>query len=644
LIAARKQRGGRPAAASGASLIVFALGFVAFAAPVQAAWNQPVGGASPINYSSAQDAAFPDLIEIGGVPYLAWSEDDGNYSQIRVSRLNAAGTAWPEVVGGPGPISVPTDHGSIAPSLTSIGGVPYVAWLGIDFTPPTPNLEIRAARLNAAGTAWEELAGATQINWASMRDADEPSMTAIGGVPYIAWSETTGTRYQIRVARLNAAGTAWEFVGGSQINQDVNRDATTPSLTAIGGVPYVAWVEADGTNREIRVARLNAAATAWEQIVGGASPINHSSVQDAVQPSLTSIGGVPWVAWDEADGVGGGKLRVARANAAGTAWQEVVGGASPINQAFNRNALLPSLTAIGGVPYVAWYESDGTHYQVRVSRLNAAGTAWEQLVGGASPINQAGDQDAVAPSLTSIGGVPYVAWDERDGTNDEIRVSRLEPDFLGPATASATDTSATLSVGVRAFSLPYQVGFDYGPGFGSQSATTQTSGETETVTQTVLGLSPSTSYSFRPFATAGLPRPRVLGGVDAFTTAAPPDTTAPELKLAGKKTQHLGSFVAVKASCPSEACGVEAAGTLIVGSGRAERSERALRRFKLKPASVQLPAGRRATAKLRIAGKVRKAAAKALDQHSKLRAKIVVTATDAVGNPTTGRRTVRLVP
>ena len=40
------------------------------------------------------------------------------------------------------------------------------------------------------------------------------------------------------------------------------------------------------------------------------------------------------------------------------------------------------------MPYVAWSEYDGTNYEMRVSRLNAAGTAWEQVVGGAGPINQ----------------------------------------------------------------------------------------------------------------------------------------------------------------------------------------------------------------------------------------------------------------
>src|SRR5205814_2014092 len=113
------------------------------------------------------------------------------------------------------------------------------------------------------------------------------------------------------------------------------------------------------------------------------------------------------------------------ASSAGAAWHQPVGGASPINNSPSLHATDPRLTSIDGVPYVAWAEHDGTNAELRVSKLNGAGTAWTQVVGGASPINQDPNRAAFEPSLTSIGGVPYVAWEENDGTNDEIRVSKL---------------------------------------------------------------------------------------------------------------------------------------------------------------------------------------------------------------------------
>ena len=101
-----------------------------------------------------------------------------------------------------------------------------------------------------------------------------------------------------------------------------------PSLAAIGGVPYVAWSEDDGTNFEIRVARLNAAGTAWEQVVGGASPINQANNRGAVD---AEPGGDRRRPLRRLERVRRHQLevRVSRLNAAGTAWEQVVGGAEP---------------------------------------------------------------------------------------------------------------------------------------------------------------------------------------------------------------------------------------------------------------------------------------------------------------------------
>jgi hypothetical protein len=418
------------------------------------------------------------------------------------------------VVGGASPINQDPARNAFGPSLTSIGGVPYVAW-----SESGPTLEIRVSRLNAMGTAWEEVVGgASPISQDPSGNGTSPSLTSIGGVPYVAFTEYDGTNFEIKVSRLNGAGTAWEPVvaGASPVNQDPARSADRSSLTSIGGVPYVAWTELDATNGEIRVSRLNGTGTAWEQLVGGASPINQTPTENSTDPSLTSIGGIPYVAWREI-GVGSARIRVSRLNGAGTAWEQVVGGANPIDQDPARDVFDPSLTSIGGVPYVAWDEPDGTSVELRVSRLNGAGTAWQQVVGGASPINQSTAGVAGEPSLTSIAGIPYVAWRENDGTNNEVRVSRLEPEFSN-TTALPTDAGADLRTDVNTYGLAYPVGFDYGPGFASATTTTATASDPATITKHVTGLAPSTAYSFRPFAIAGA-APNVLGTASAFMTA-----------------------------------------------------------------------------------------------------------------------------
>ena len=491
-----------------------------FPAMAQAAWNQPVGGDSPINRSSTSFAGFPSQTSIGGVPYVAWSEQDGPGAEIRVARLNGAGTAWEEVVGGENPINHTDDQYAEIPSLTSIGGVPYVAWSEEDGT----NQEIRVARLNAAGTAWEEVVGGdSPINHADNQDAFWPSLTPIGGVPYVAWYEVDGTNQEIRVARLNAAGTAWEEVvgGPSPINEADDQNAFRPSLVSVGGVPFVLWEEFDPIEFDFdpRVARLNATGTAWEQPWSGVSATSGGIGQNGFTPDMTVIRGVPYVAWSEF-GDTNAELRVARLNGDGTAWEQIVGGPSPINHADDRNAFSASLTSIGGVPYVAWREEDETNVETRVARLNAAGTAWDEVVGGDSPINHADDQDAFEPNLVAIGGVPYVSWRELDPSGvTQLRVSRLEPEFLS-SSASFNDTSATLVTDVKTYGLSYPVGFEFGPGLASSTSTAATSGDVDTITRTVTGLTPSTNVDYRPFATAGVPAPRVRGGTQSFTTSA----------------------------------------------------------------------------------------------------------------------------
>jgi hypothetical protein len=515
-----------------------------------AAWHQPVGGPSPINEAAGQSANNPSLTTIGGVPYVAWDEA----GQIRVARLNTAGTAWEKVADSASPINEAANQGAEFPSLTGINGVPYVAWTETDGSLVK---QIRVARLNAAGTAWEKVAdtpAASPINWSNIRNAFSPSITGINGVPYVAWTENDSASHgQVHVARLNAAGTAWEKVvaTASPINSSSAHNAAQADLTSIGGVPYVAWTESDGAHNQIRVARLNAAGTAWERLADSSSPINKAGNQDAFSPSLTSIGGTPYVAWEEYDGTNN-EIRVARLNAAGTAWERVADSPSPINRSSTESGQSPSLISIDGIPYVAWFEGDGVSFQIHVARLNAAGSAWEGVADGASPINEASGQVAFYPSLTAVNGVPYVAWQEFDaGGHYQLRVSRLEPEFLAQSVAPGS-TTADLSATWHTYGIRFPIGFDYGPSL--ESSTTPelapVGSDTATLTQQVSGLAPSSVYQFQSFATAGVSLPRLQAPhPTVFQTTAPPppppppdggaDTTLPQTTITKQPKNKL---------------------------------------------------------------------------------------------------------
>jgi hypothetical protein len=600
-----------------------------------AGWREPIDVASPINHANNQGAGEPSLRAVAGVPFVAWHESDGTNTELRVSRLNTAGTAWEEVVGGTSPINHAANRTASTASVAAVGGVPYVAWVEFDGT----NYELRVSRLNAAGTAWQEVVGGdSPINHAGDRDARQPSLAAVGGVPYVAWIEFDGTNYEVRVSRVNPAGTAWEEVvgGDSPINHAANRYAFSPSVAAVGGVPYVAWIEHDGTNYEVRASRLNAAGTAWQQVVGGDSPINHAADRDAFTPSLVAIGGAPSVAWTEEDGTNA-EVRVARLNAAGTAWEQIVGGPSPINHAAGQNAGEASLTTIGGVPYVAWNEDDGTNYELRVSRLDATGTTWQELVGGASPINHAADEGVGVPDLTAVGGVPYVAWHEFDGSNTEVRVSRLEPEFTSQS-AVASATGATLRAGVHTYGIRYPVGFQYGPALARETTALPAPAGSDhvTITSRIGGLRPATGHAFRPFAAAGVPAPRVLGAIDAFTTGATTRLafgarTGVTLRLAGGR---------IRAGGPIPVRVLNTNGFRVTGKlwGRTTLEGSRTRRVKLKAESFRVGAHARTTVKLRLPKVLRQR------RYRKLSLRLTARVNDPAGHTRTVTKRVKLKP
>jgi hypothetical protein len=487
-------------------------GAIAAPASALAAWEEVIGGASPVNVLSAQVAEEPSLASVAGVPYVAWRETSGVTGQIWVARLNAAGTAW-ERIGGTSPLNIDDTKSAGSPDIADIGGVPWVAWQESDGS----NAEARVARLDVSGT-WQQVgSGPSPINVNSTNGfAISPVIAAVGGVPYVAWGENVIADFTGRVARWNATTLAWDGVGGP-LGVLTTTEVFAPTLADVLGVPHVAWAETNGVNTEIRAARLSGGA--WVEMESGASPINHDTNRNAGSPALANIAGVPHIAWVETDVVNQ-QVRVSRLNAAGTDWAEIVGGASPINRDSGQNANVPSLIGVGSTPYVAWTEGDGTNLEVRVARLNATATAWEEIAPGPTPINASATQDAFSAAAAAVGGVPWLAWSEVDAAGRQVRVARLEPEF-GPPGAVATvngTVGASLLAPVTTYGLPYQVGFSVtGPG-GGDTGLAPTSGDLALLQRDVSGLTPLTAYTYRPFATAGVSLPRVLGPVGAFTT------------------------------------------------------------------------------------------------------------------------------
>lgn len=517
-------------------LPVLVLGLAGGVAPAALAdWQEPVPGASPINQSSARNATSSDMVTIDGVPYVVWNEDTtegtaGRSSTIRVARLADDGVTW-EKVGNAGthPISRLSSTSSENPSIADVGGVPWVAW---EEGLTASNQEIRVARLNAAGTGWERIPDTLRpVN--HLRDNPggmgmSPTIVSDGGArPYVSFFEVDpgegslffegGAPAKVWVMRLSADGTTWEEVGGGHVNPLAEFDAAFPAMTLVDGVPWVTYFQVEVVNGApsigVRVSRLGEDG-AWEQV---ADPVLSGGPGAIEAPDIAEVDGVPYVAMPATMGGPQTRVRVFSLDEATEEWSSV-GTASPEGP----QARDVSVEDVGGLPWVAWAQRSGES-TVGAAVLREGG--WEQ-VGSIYPT--AGGDVRYGPSLADVNGFPWFSFSENDGQSPggegvesccgQVRVARLEPEF-GDSSSQPTDDSATLLTSVEDFGLPFPVGFEYGEeGSLDQTSPLAPAGQSSLLFRVVTGLWPSTLYEFRPVASAGTPQPLVRGGSSYFVT------------------------------------------------------------------------------------------------------------------------------
>ena len=264
------------------------------------------------------------------------------------------------------------------------------------------------AGADRAAANWNEPVAGT-LNVAPALDGESGNITNVDGVPYVVWDEDDGAlHYEVRVKRLEAGG--WVSVGGS-LNADTGRNGFWEDIASVGGVPYVVWAEDGGSfSYRVHVKRLEAGS--WTA-VGGVQ--NISPTADANGTTIADVGGVPYIAFIEVDGGSHYQVHVKRLE--GGAFVEVGGS---LNVSATRNGSEAMIAGIGGVPYVVWRETDGTHDLVHVKRLE--GNAWVSV---GNPLNPTETQ-SYSPSIVSIGGAPYVAWSGEDGSTQALSVARFD--------------------------------------------------------------------------------------------------------------------------------------------------------------------------------------------------------------------------
>ena len=126
-------------------------------------------------------------------------------------------------------------------------------------------------------------------------------------------------------------------------------------------------------------------------------------------------------------------------------------------------------------------------------------------------------------------------------------------------------------------------------------------------------------------------------GGEGGGSGAVADTTAPQATLSGAKGDEEGFSLTV--SCPTEPCTASLSGKITTSYNAAAVVKKS---FKLKKKTKAIPAGGKATFRVKLSKKARKAVKKALTNGGKARAPLRIVVKDLAGNAKTVKKTLKL--
>jgi len=273
---------------------VFASRFNASTGLWQQAGTDRGGGEASLNIATDRAATHPFILggstELGAppLPWVAWEEvSDINPSSVQIfvargekDETAIGGFKWITVgqakPDGEQTLNVDRFRTSGHPTVVfaeTANSVPWVTWHESGRDKPSRIFTARgvADPNSPGGFKWinvpacpadDETKCALNIN--PLNDGKDASMAAgstVAGestVPWIVWPEIgQNGKWQVFVSRLDTSTrNSFIQVGGS-LNVDPNHDARTPIIVFVGNVPYVTWLEDDGTGKyEVQLRHL----------------------------------------------------------------------------------------------------------------------------------------------------------------------------------------------------------------------------------------------------------------------------------------------------------------------------------------------------------------------------------------------------
>ncbi len=266
------------------------------------------------------------------------------------------------------------------------------------------------------------------------RDAgvsDVAGGAVVAGKVQVPWAtfeqQVAGGAQQIFVRAFKSS--AWVTQGSpASLNVDPTQEAEAPSIDFAGTgrtVPWVTWYEPNPASNwptNIFASRFNAAANAWLPSGQGRGPLhlpslNIHTVRTAENPSVAggaAVAGndpVPWITWEENDGVPDDGVTLRQIFVAKALKQTVPGTACPVGT-----------RPTGGIDVngFCWQ-------QVGIDRLNPSGPL--PSVSGDPTLNIDPTRSGVEPDIAFTGPndtVAWVVWYEEDATQiDGLRSNEM---------------------------------------------------------------------------------------------------------------------------------------------------------------------------------------------------------------------------
>lgn len=296
-------------------------------------------------------------------------------------------------------------------------------WLTVWTDTRNGNSDIYGARVDDDGNVLDPLG--IKIAGAAF-DQDDPRVARAPGGFVVAWTDrrVDGVSGDIFGAFVSDAGTVAQ-AGGQPVSFAIAAtvaDERTPDVVGDGAIaPIVVW----DSGGDIRGASVtgDGVVTPFAAIEGSAAVQARPAV--AMDPA---IAGNVLVAWHEVLASGDIEVRARRITKAGA---RVDNGATPIIVSNGAGARTSPRVAWAGSSFVVAYQMQFQSYDVRVSRVSAAGVDLDVVDATVTTLAAR----HYAPSVACIGGQCVIAWQSGDGFEWNVLAAAFDASTMAVAPA-----------------------------------------------------------------------------------------------------------------------------------------------------------------------------------------------------------------